>query len=209
MLGRRLDLAVVVVGGIHFVAIEEAVVLVAQVAGFLRIGDRLGQAGAEAVGARHDDAFGNTQFKEGIADRADLLVEFLMRHGDLAVLVAALLFVRHLVLDLQRAGTGFDHLLGEEVCRLGIAETGVDIGDDWDDMRFVLVDFLDQALRIDRVIGFLRRVQFAKQAAQFAGIRLVEEGVEFLDQVGDAGLFVHRLIGQRTEFAAQRGNHPA
>src|SRR3546814_5081486 len=50
---------------------------------------------------------------------------------------------------------------------------------------------------------------FAEQAAEFAGIGLTQEGVDFLDQRRDAGLFVHRLVGQRTEFAAQRGDHPA
>ena len=131
-----------------------------------------------------------------------------MRHGDLAVLVTALLFVGHLVFDLQRAGPRLDHLLGEQVSRLGIAEAGIDIGDDRNDMRFVLVDFLDQALRVHRVIGFLGGIQFAEQAAQFAGIGLVEEGVEFLDQPRDRGLLVHRLVGERAEFAAQRGDHP-
>src|SRR3546814_961353 len=45
-------------------AVEEAVILVAQVAGFLRHGDLLGKAGTEAIGARHDDAVLDPQFHE-------------------------------------------------------------------------------------------------------------------------------------------------
>ena len=63
-----------------------------------------------------------------------------MRNGDFAVLVTALLFVRNLVLDLQRAGTSFDHLLGEKIGRLGVAETSVNVSDDRNHMGFVIVD---------------------------------------------------------------------
>src|SRR3546814_15938243 len=45
-------------------AVEEAVILVAQVAGFLRHGDLLGKAGTEAIGARHDDAVLDPQRSE-------------------------------------------------------------------------------------------------------------------------------------------------
>src|SRR3546814_8121865 len=82
-------------------AVEEAVILVAQVAGFLRHGDLLGKAGTEAIGARHDDAVLDPQFHEGVAAGADLRDEILVRHGDLAVLVTALLFVGDLVFDLR------------------------------------------------------------------------------------------------------------
>src|SRR3546814_2469685 len=76
-------------------------------------------------------------------------------------------------------------------------------------MRFVVVDRVLDLLRLDRVPGVARRVEFAEQAAQFAGVGLAQEGVDFLDQRRNAGLFVHRLVGQRTELAAQRGDHPA
>src|SRR3546814_2049496 len=102
---------------------RSAVILVAQVAGFLRHGDLLGKAGTEAIGARHDDAVLDPQFHEGVAAGADLRDEILVRHGDLAVLVTALLFVGDLVFDLERAGAGLDHLLGEQIGRLGIAES--------------------------------------------------------------------------------------
>src|SRR3546814_1614070 len=75
-----------------------------------------------------------------VAAGADLRDEVLVRDGDLTVLMAALFFVRDLVLDLERAGTGFYHLLREEVRRLGIAEARVDVGDDRHDVRLVIVD---------------------------------------------------------------------
>src|SRR4029434_9779859 len=46
---------------------------------------------------------------------ADLRQEDLVRHGDLAVLVAALLLVRDLILDLQGARTSLDHLFCEHI----------------------------------------------------------------------------------------------
>jgi hypothetical protein len=167
------------------------------------------KAGAEAVGAGDDHAIINAEFHERVADSADLREEVLVRHGHLAVLVAALLFVRDLVLDLDAAGARFDELLGEEIGRLGIAETGVDVRDDRHDVRFVLVDLVQQAVRVDRVTRSLRRIELAEQHAQFTRIGLTQEGVELFDQRRNAGLLVHRLVGQRAEFAAQRGNHPA
>ena len=132
-----------------------------------------------------------------------------MRHGDLAVLVAALLLVRHLVFDLQRAGARLDHLLGEQVGRLGIAEPCVDVGDDRNHVSFVVVDRVLQPLGFGLVAAFTRRIQIAEHTAQFAGVGLLEEGVDLLDQLGHGGLLVHRLVGQGAKFAAQRSNHPA
>ena len=193
----------------HLFAIEEGVILVAQVARFAGEGDLLGQARAQAVGARDDDAVLDAHFHEGVPQRADLLQEILVRHGDLAVLVAALLFVRHLIFDLQRAGAGLDHLLGEQIGRLGIAEARVDVRDDRYDVRFMIVDRVLDLLCLHLVPGGARGVEFAEQAAQLAGVGLAQEGIDFLDQRGNAGLFVHRLVGQGAEFAAQRGDHPA
>jgi hypothetical protein len=191
------------------IAIEEAVVEIADVAGFAGEGDLLGQAGAERIGAGDDDPVVDPQLHEGVAYRADLGEEVLVRDGDLAVLVAALLFVGNLVLDLDSAGPGLDHLLGEQIGRLGIAEAGVDIGDDRDDVGFVAVDPGLDLLGLDRVAGFAGGVKIAEQQAEFARVGLAQESVEFLDQRRNRGLLVHRLIGQGAEFAAQRGDHPA
>ena len=168
-------------------------------------GDLLGQAGAQRVGAGHDDAVVHAQFEERVAHGADLREEVLVRHGDLAVLVAALLFVRHLVFQLNAAGARFDHLLGQQVGRFRVAEAGVDVGDDGHDVRDEVVDLV-----LERGLGgAFGRVQLAEQAAQFTGVGLAQERVQLLDQRGDGGLFVHRLVRQRAEFRAQRGDHPA
>jgi hypothetical protein len=160
------------IGRVDFFAIEEAVILVARCRPVPDEGDLLGEAGAERVGAGDDDAIIDAQFEEGVAAGADLREEVLMRHGDLAVLVAALLFVRNLVFDLEGAGARLDHLLGEQIGRLGIAETGVDVGDDRNDVGFVIVDRVLDLLGLDRVAGFARGVEIAEQHAQFAGVGL-------------------------------------
>src|SRR3546814_17351970 len=100
-------------------AVEEAVILVAQVAGFLRHGDLLGKAGTEAIGARHDDAVLDPQFHEGVAAGEDLCDEIHVRHGDLAVLVTELLFVDELVFEWESEGPGIEHLLCEQYGTIG------------------------------------------------------------------------------------------
>ena len=132
-----------------------------------------------------------------------------MRHGNLAVLVTALLFVGDLVLDLQRAGAGFDHLLSEQIGCLGITETGIDIGNDRNDMGLEILDLVHRCFFCCRVTSFARRINVAEQKVQFAGIGLAKEGVKLFDQRRHRGFLVHRLIRQGTELAAQRGNHPA
>ena len=144
-----------------------------------------------------------------MAAGADLRQEHLVRHGDLAVLVAALLLVRDLVLDLERAGARFDHLLGEQIGRLGVAEAGVDVGDDGHDMGLEVVDLLDQLLLAGLVAFLARLVEVAEDVVHLARVGLAQEGVELFDQRRHRGLLVHRLVGQRAEFGAQRRDHPA
>ena len=100
-----------------------------------------------------------------------------MRNGDLAVLVAALLFVRHLIFDLERAGPSFDHLLGEQISGFRIAKAGINIGDDRHDMGL-------EILNLAHDVGFLRRiarragsVEIAEQQVEFTRICLSQEGV--------------------------------
>ena len=163
------------------------------------------------VGAGDDDAVVDAQLQEGVAAGADLREEVLVRHGDLAVLVAALLFVGDLVLDLQRAGAGLDHLLGQQVGRLGIAEAGVDVGDDRHDVGLVVVDRARCSALPSASSPAARAASRSRNMhAQLAGVGLAQEGVEFLDQRRNRGLLVHRLVGQRAEFAsaARRPSSP-
>ena len=59
------------------------------------------------------------------------------------------------------------------------------------------------------VAGLAGGVDRAEHAAEFAGVRLAQEGVKLLDQRRHGGLLMHRLIRQGAEIGAQRGDHPA
>jgi hypothetical protein len=174
--------------------VEEGVVLVAEVARRLGDGDLLREAGAQRVGAGDDDAVVDAEFEEGVPHGVDLREEVLVRHGDLAVLVAALLLVGDLVLDLDGARAGLDHLLGEQVGRLGVAEAGVDVGDDRNDVGLVVVD-----LRLDELHGGLiaraRVVELREEQVELARVGLAEEGVQLGDEGRNRCLLVHRLVG--------------
>jgi len=130
-------------------------------------------------------------------------------NGYLTVLVAALLLVGHLILDLDGAGARLDHLLGQQVGRFGVTETGVDVGDNGHNVSLEVVDLVLHVLGLDFVTSFAGVVQGAEQAAQFAGVSLAQEGVQLFDQAGHGSLLVHRLVGQRTEVGAQGRDHPA
>ena len=56
-------------------------------------GNLLGEAGPKRVRARDDDAVIDAEFEKGIAASPYFGDEFVVRHRDFAVLVAALLFV--------------------------------------------------------------------------------------------------------------------
>ena len=88
-----------------------------------------------------------------------------MRNRNLAVLVAALLFVRNLVLDLQCACACFDHFLGQQISCFCIAEACIDIGNDRHDMRLMLVNLAHNAVRVDRIACVTRCIELAEQPA--------------------------------------------
>src|SRR5690606_16157390 len=163
----------------------------------------------KGVRAGNDDPIINAEFEESIAAGADLRDELFMRNGDLAILVAALLLIGNLILDLQSAGACLDHLLSEEIGRLGIAETCINGGDDRNNVGFVVVDGVNQLLLTERVAGLARFIQLAEHHAELTGTRLTQEGVKLLPQRWNAGLFVHGLVRKRAEFGAQCRNHPA
>ena len=72
-------------------------------------------------------------------------------------------------------------------------------------MRLEAVDLGEHRV----AFGALGLVELAEQQVQLARIGLPQEGIELLDQCRDARLLVHRLVGERAEVAAQRGDHPA
>ena len=131
-----------------------------------------------------------------------------MRHGNFAVLVAALFFIGNLVFDLNAAGAGFNHFFRQQICGFRIAETGVDVGDNRYDMGFKTVDFGKNILLSGFVAGRTGFIKRAKQQIQFAGIRLAQEAVDFLNQPRHRGFLVHGLVGQRAELRTHRRHHP-
>ncbi len=131
-----------------------------------------------------------------------------MGNGDLTVLVTALLLVGYLVLDLDGAGTRLDHLARQQVGRFSVAETGIDVSNDRNDVRLEVVDFFLYRLLGTFIAGLARGIQFAEQAAQLAGISLAQEGIQLFDQIRHRGFLVHGLVGQRAKLRAQCCNHP-
>ena len=123
--------------------------------------------------------------------------------------MTTLLLVRHLVLDLDGTGSGLDHLLGQQVGRLGITKAGVDVGDNRHHVGLEVIDLVLQVLGLHFITRLACCIQLAEQAAQFAGICLAQECVELFDQTGHRGFLVHGLVGQRAKFTAQGSNHPA
>ena len=82
-----------------------------------------------------------------------------MRDRDLAVLVATLLLIRHLVLDLDGAGTRFDHLSSQQVRGLRVTEARINVGDDRYDVRREILDAVLHVAFEDRIAFFARFVE--------------------------------------------------
>jgi hypothetical protein len=196
-------------GRIDRLAIEEAVVLIADVAGFAGEGDLLGQPSAERVGARDDHALVHAEFEERIAHRRILAMKSSCGTVTLPSWWPHCFSSETWFSIWMQQAPASMNFLAKQIRRLGIAEARVDIGHDRHDVRFMGVDIVLNLGRAHLVASRSRRVEIAEQLVQLARIGLAQEGVEFLDQRRNAGLLVHRLIGQRPEFAAQRRDHPA
>ena len=97
--------------------------------------------------------------------------------------MAALLLVGNLVLDLDAAGTGFDHALGQQVGGFRVTETSVDVGDDRDDVGLEVVDLVLNFGSLGLIAGFASGIQRGEQQVQFAAVGLTQEGVQLFDQV--------------------------
>ncbi len=132
-----------------------------------------------------------------------------MRYCYLAILVAALLFVRHLVFDLQRTSASFDHLLCKQICCFCVAEPCVDVGDDRHDMRLMAFNLVHDGSSTRRIVLFACIIQLPEQYVQLAAVGLTQKGVEFFDKGRNTCFLMHGLVGQWAKFAAQRSNHPA
>ena len=122
--------------------------------------------------------------------------EVFMRYSDFTGLVTTLLRVRHLVFDLQRTSTRFDHFLGEQVGGFVVTKTCIDVRNDWHNVGLETVDLCSDFScfsRIACVVGFFQRTE---QVVHFFGVSLTQEGIDFFDQGRYRGFFVHGLVWQ-------------
>ncbi len=76
-------------------------------------------------------------------------------------------------------------------------------------MGLEIVDLVLEILCLHLVTFGAGVVKGAEQAAEFAGVGLLQECVELLDQHRHGCFLVHGLIGQGAELAAESGDHPA
>ena len=119
------------------------------------------------------------------SDRHDLGQELRMRHGDLAVLVTALLLVGDLVLNLDSAGARLDHASRQQVSGLLITESRIDVSDNRYHVGLKRINLLGNALHLNVVATLTGFIKGAEQATELAGIGLSQEGVKLFNQRRD------------------------
>ena len=185
------DIAILRCARVDFFAIEEAVVQVAKVASFFRDSDLLGKACTQGVRARNDDAIRNAQFEKRVTAGTNFLQKIFVRDGHFAILVATLFLVRNLIFYLQGTCARFDHLFGQKIGRLGIAETCVNVRDDRHDVGFMVFDFGKRLRFLGRVISCTGVIKVLEEQVELTAVRLTQECVEFTDKGRDACLFMH------------------
>ena len=120
----------------------------------------------------------------------------------------ALLFVGHLILNLDCAGTRLNHFLSQQVCGFLVTKAGINICNDWHHVSLKLINLLGEALNLYLVASLFRCIQLAEQPAKLTGIGLAQKGVQLLNQTGDRRFFVHGLVGEWPKFRAKSRDHP-
>ena len=86
--------------------------------------------------------------------------------------MATLLFVRHLIFDLDSTGTRFNHFLGEQVGCFLITKTGIDVGNDGNHMRLEIIDLVDNRSFLNVVAVRSCRVELTEKTTHLARISL-------------------------------------
>ena len=150
------------------------------------------QTSAEAVGPSNDDAVIHAEFLKRHTNRAEFLNKVFAWNSYLAILVAALFGVRHLVLNLNAASTGLDQLFGEQVRRVDVPKPGINICDDRADIAFKIVDLFNDRWLIRVICVF----QLCEEIVQIDFVGLAQGGVNLLDEIGDRCFLMHGLIRQ-------------
>ena len=105
-----------------------------------------------------------------------------MRYRHLAILVATLLSVRHLILKLNATGTSFYHLLRQQIGRLFVTKPGIDICNDWHYVGFEIINFRLNVVDCVVIASLSSGVLCVEHLAEHARIGLPQKGVEFFDQ---------------------------
>ena len=195
--------------GVHGGDLQEAVVLVRQVPGGLGDRDFLGEPRPQGVSPGHNDSVLHAELEEGVPHGVDLGEEVLVGDGDLTGLVTALLGVAHLVLHLDAAGTGQDHLLGQLVSRLLVSKPRINVGNDGDNVGLEVVDQVDDPRHLRLVVLLPGLVQEPEELVELPGVGLPEEGVDLLNEPGHGGFLVHALVREGPELGPHGGDHPA
>ena len=114
-----------------------------------------------------------------------------MWHSDFASLVAALLSIRYLVFDLDTASACFDHFLGQQVGCFVVTKASIDVGNDWHNVRFEVVNCFFDCFNFSAVASILSFLQIAEHVVQFFSVGLTQEGVQLFDQRRNRCFFVH------------------
>ena len=127
--------------------LQEAIVLIPEVTFLRRSRDFLSETCAEGICARDDDSVFDTKLEKGIANCTNFGEKLLVRNGNLAVLMAALLCIRHLVLELNRTGTSLDHSLSQKIRCLFVAEPSVYVCNDRHYMCLIVIYLFLYSLR--------------------------------------------------------------
>ena len=107
-----------------------------------------------------------------------------MWNRNFAVLVATLLFIRHLIFDLNGTSTGFDHLLGEKVGCFLITKAGINVGNDGNDVRLEIIDLVDDRPLLNIIVSRPCRIELTEKTAQLARVGLTQERIQLLNQSG-------------------------
>ena len=86
--------------------------------------------------------------------------------------MATLLFVRHLIFDLDSTGTRFNHFLGEQVGCFLITKTGIDVGNDGNHVRLEIIDLVDDRSFLNVVVVRPCRIELTEKTTHLARISL-------------------------------------
>ena len=76
-----------------------------------------------------------------------------MWNRNFAVLVATLLFVRHLIFDLNGTSTRFDHLLGEKVGCFLITKAGINVCNSGNYVCLEIINLVDDRSLLNVVVS--------------------------------------------------------